>query len=309
MKKFDKNESESIAFYGKKVLVLLAFICAITGLAQKRTLKTESDGYKWYATSSNERYFQEGAEDLSGRTIIPPIYHFVAYDVDAEAFRVTSQDGDGYIDKKGKILVPAKYKLTWYKNGSFFVKLGNGNVVKLENVERGNTVNSSSSGRKDSKVEVRTIKCKMCSGDGKCTLCDGAGNIMGPYSYLTHTPTIMQCYKCMGLKKCTLCHGTGTIETFFCDGVEISLDEINRVIDAQTSGGTGRSSSKYSTGNHSGNNDKITCPDCKGTGKHTFCNGKGVYKNSYDYNWYDCDMCNKTGICPTCHGKTYIWAD
>lgn len=313
MKIYGKYWFKSIPFYLRKVMMFLVFICAINVIAQKRTLKTEADGYQWYATSSTERYFQEGAEDLSGRTIIPHIYHSVDYDVNAKAFRISTKEGYGYINKDGEILVPAKYKVAFYKNGRFYVELANGSIEKLEDARNGNAVNPSRSVKNDPKIEVRTIKCKMCSGNGKCYRCKGDGNIMGAYSYINHAPTVVRCHICSGLKKCTLCKGSGAIETFFCDGVEKSLDEINMIIGYKSTVNTGISSSDYSIGDNGGNsnygnNDKIVCPDCKGSGKHTFCKGRGVYKNSYDFNWYDCDMCNKTGTCPTCHGKTYIWA-
>jgi len=61
----------------KLLLIVLALgMCSISGNAQNRELKVESDGFEWYRITRDGK---EGAEDKNGRTLIPAKYRSVYY--------------------------------------------------------------------------------------------------------------------------------------------------------------------------------------------------------------------------------------
>lgn len=48
-----------------------------------------------------------------------------------------------------------------------------------------------------------------------------------------------------------------------------------------------------------------TCLACHGTGKCSFCGGKGTILNQFDGNVYECDHCHGSRECDQCHGRGY----
>ncbi len=132
------------------------------------------------------------------------------------------------------------------------------------------------------------IECWKCT-NGKCNWCNGTGNQMGPYSYITKTYTIWTCSHCRGTGKCSICHGTQ----------KIKIDKTDNQYPP-----TNYKSRKQHKESMHGNAE---CPSCHRSGKCTACGGKGWYRNQYaDYAVMDCSICNKTGKCQTCKGKGTI---
>lgn len=113
--------------------------------------------------------------------------------------------------------------------------------------------------------------CYWCKGKRSCTICYGVGYF---------TPTLL-CTSCHGTKMCAHCYGTG---------YEPIINQ--PIINNQPVPPT------YTR-------EKIECVDCKGSGKCTWCAGRGEYRNQYSGIMDDCRKCNGGGVCPTCHGRKY----
>lgn len=47
--------------------------------------------------------------------------------------------------------------------------------------------------------------------------------------------------------------------------------------------------------------DYFTCPNCHGSGKCSFCAGRG--EKAYNGIYYDCEICHGTGKCQSCYGR------
>jgi phage FluMu protein Com len=54
-------------------------------------------------------------------------------------------------------------------------------------------------------------------------------------------------------------------------------------------------------------NSMYTCEFCRGSGKCTRCNGKGIVTvGFFSKNEKDCEICKGLGFCNECHGKGQI---
>lgn len=113
-------------------------------------------------------------------------------------------------------------------------------------------------------------KCGYCGGSGVCKMCNGIGET-----------TNILCDTCNGTGKyyitCPVCGGKGKVPTGKCSNCR----------------GTGKNGAR-------------ACIWCEGSGRCSWCNGKGC-SFCYNENCYRCHGSGRYAItCPTCEGNGFV---
>jgi hypothetical protein len=131
--------------------------------------------------------------------------------------------------------------------------------------------------------------CGFCKGTSKCFMCKGTGWFMTG-----------SCSQCFGRGRCTYCGGTGG-----------HLNQLSyNVGDPETDPNYWQQINNQTIINQPMPDPvsrKMDCVDCKGSGKCTWCAGRGEYRNRYTGTMGDCEKCHGGGVCPTCHGHGYYY--
>ncbi len=141
-------------------------------------------------------------------------------------------------------------------------------------------------------IYLYLTECHSCiNHNGICTGCNGSGRILISYGI----PPAM-CTLCWGRGKCGFCKGKG---------YDVSCWKVTEIPIVP------RMENGYSNykGNNQNNYDdgKIKCPTCHGTGRCSYCAGRGEKQYS-DGTYYDCPMCHGTGRCyGRCGGRGYFY--
>lgn len=135
-------------------------------------------------------------------------------------------------------------------------------------------------------------KCFSCSANkGVCTYCRGTGKVMISY----FSPPAM----------CTFCYGDGVCGRCYGKGYEVScwkVTEIPFVPNIRNDNFDQRERDNR----RQYDDRKIVCPTCNGTGRCSFCGGRG--EKIYNGVYYDCEMCHGTGHCyGKCGGRGYFY--
>lgn len=126
--------------------------------------------------------------------------------------------------------------------------------------------------------------CGYCKGSGKCFICNGTGWII-----------TSSCNLCFGRGRCTYCGGTGGHLSHYSynEGDQIanpynSQPIINQPLPDPVS-------------------RTIECSSCHGSGKCSWCAGRGERRNQYTGTLKDCDICHGRGICTSCNGRGWCY--
>lgn len=139
--------------------------------------------------------------------------------------------------------------------------------------------------------------CYSCKGSGNCFNCSGRGGYYIGYYKI--------CNKCGGNGRCKWCSGTGRVKIgkdWYSSGdYNPNSNEYDGYQDYYEE--------SYSNGGNytkPESSSKATCLGCHGTGKCSWCAGRGEYRNRYNGEMDDCSNCRGSGQCPVCHGKGYV---
>ena len=98
---------------------------------------------------------------------------------------------------------------------------------------------------------------------------------------------------------CPGCNGSGMVTAALAVELMKLQQNVNQNMGTSIGGG-------YGGGSSSG----ATCANCHGTGRCTFCGGRGErrYEGNYGYSGgvMECSQCHGSGTCPYCHGRGSI---
>ena len=119
-----------------------------------------------------------------------------------------------------------------------------------------------------------------------CPGCGGTGIFR--FSNDFNAPTVV----------CAGCNGSGKVSAALAREI-IKLQQTMNQTGTSTGGG-------YSGGSNSG----TICANCHGSGRCTYCAGRGErrYEGNYGYSGgiMECSQCHGSGTCPYCHGRGHI---
>lgn len=145
-----------------------------------------------------------------------------------------------------------------------------------------------------SDIFLNLLKCTIClANKGVCSFCSGTGKIVISY----YMPPTM-CTSCCGSGVCVYCNGKGyTISC--CKVTELPVTPNINIGDGNFNYKERDHKQQYDDG-------KITCPTCHGSGRCSFCGGRG--EKLYNGLYYECEMCHGTGHCyGRCAGRGYFY--
>lgn len=157
--------------------------------------------------------------------------------------------------------------------------------------------------------------CQFCLGTGLCTPCGGAGGYVVGGTIMPCTGCLGSgdCQVCKGLKICLKCKGKGqnNIPTIY-KVKNKSSEYCKRSDDESASQNSNGSPSVIyvpsmpleNDVSTSSSNNEYKCSDCHGSGRCSYCAGRGWTKPSEEV--HDCWKCHGTGYCHTCYGKGTI---
>lgn len=145
-------------------------------------------------------------------------------------------------------------------------------------------------------ITLHLSKCFSCSAHkGVCAHCRGTGQIAISY----YMPPAM----------CTFCYGSGTCCYCNGNGYEVSCRKVTELPVAPNPNmnmGNGNFNYREHNDRQQYDDRKITCPTCNGTGRCSFCGGRG--EKIYNGIYYQCEMCHGTGHCyGKCAGRGYFY--
>lgn len=96
---------------------------------------------------------------------------------------------------------------------------------------------------------------------------------------------------------CSGCNGSGMVSPALAREILKLQQTINQTMGTSTGGGG------YGGGSSSG----MICANCHGSGRCTYCAGRGErrYEGNYGYSSgvMECSQCRGSGTCPYCHGR------
>lgn len=175
--------------------------------------------------------------------------------------------------------------------------------------EKGSTeviIYQNASGKKSRHISI----CHFCNGKPNtqsCLFCMGKG--------FTGVNFPMPCNECHQTGfHCGICNDIGyTDDIWVCDAngklltingepVHDSSNNSNYGVSTGTSSHTSSDVPQYNI-----DSEKKECPNCHGTGKCTYCAGRGEYRNRYNDLKYDCEECHGSGVCRICHGRRWVY--
>lgn len=142
--------------------------------------------------------------------------------------------------------------------------------------------------------------CRFCNGTGICLNCNGRGG-----KYIQYYNSYATCNHCLGTGKCHWCSGAGKkkglSDWFYSYEYDPNANAYDKYPDYYE-----ESNSHIGNYRDTESSSKTICPSCHGSGKCSWCAGRGEYRNRYDDELEDCSNCRGGGLCPVCHGKGYF---
>lgn len=146
-------------------------------------------------------------------------------------------------------------------------------------------------------IYLNLLECTIClTNKGVCSFCSGTGKIVINY----YMPPII-CTSCYGSGACVYCNGKG-YSISCCKVTELPVTPNINI----GNGNFNNYNYREPDDRRQYNDGKITCPTCHGTGRCSFCGGRG--EKLYNGLYYECEMCHGTGHCyGKCAGRGYFY--